>query len=304
MAVTWLWAGFVLVMGVMLAFDLGVLQKKAHSMRVREAAIMVAFWWALALAFCAAVYFVYGQDKAFQFLAAYILEQSLSVDNLFVFILVFSFFNIEPDNQPRVLHWGILGAIAMRFIFIFAGISLLASSHLMFYLFGAILVWTGGKMLFASEDDHPEPGKNPALRLLHRFLPVTTGTHGHVFFVRLNGVLHATPLFAALVVIEATDLVFAVDSIPAALGVSSDLFVVYTSNIFAVMGLRSMYFLLAGSMTQFKYLKTGVSAVLVFVGVKMLIQGFFHVPTTWSLAIIGGTLGVSVAASLRARAQS
>lgn len=298
MAVTWLWAGFVLVMAVMMVLDLGILQKKAHAMRVREAAIMVGLWWALALAFGGAVYFVYGHDKALQFISAYILEQSLSVDNLFVFILIFSYFNITPENQPRILHWGILGAIAMRFIFIFAGLSLLAASHLMFYLFGAILVWTGGKMLVAGADDHPEPGKNPALRLLHRFLPVTTAPHGHVFFTRINGVLHATPLFAALVVIEASDLVFAVDSIPAALGVSSDLFVVYTSNIFAVMGLRSMYFLLAGSMTEFKYLKAGVSLVLVFVGMKMLAQGFYHMPTAWSLAVIGGTLAASIAASL------
>jgi len=300
MAVTWLWAGFILVMSVMMALDLGVFQKKAHVMRVREAAVMVAIWWTLAALFGLAVYFVYGHDKAFQFASAYILEQSLSVDNLFVFILVFSFFGIEPENQPRILHWGILGAIAMRFVFIFAGISLLEASHLMFYVFGAVLVYTGGKMMFSGEEQM-EPGKNPALKLLHKFLPVTVGTHGHKFFTRIEGVLHATPLFAALVVIEATDLIFAVDSIPAALGVSSDLFVVYTSNIFAVMGLRSTYFLLAGSMTEFKYLKAGVSAVLVFVGVKMIVKDFYHVTTGASLAVIGGTLLVAIAASLAVR---
>ncbi len=299
-AITWLWAGFILVMSVMMAFDLGILQKKAHVMSVREAAKMVAIWWLLAAAFAFAVYVVYGHDKAFQFVSAYILEQSLSVDNLFVFILVFSFFNIAPENQPRILHWGILGAIAMRFIFIFAGLSLLEASHLMFYVFGAILVFTGGKMMF-SGDEQMEPGKNPALRLLHKFLPVTQGTHGHKFFTRLDGVLHATPLFAALVVIEATDLIFAVDSIPAALGVSSDLFVVYTSNIFAVMGLRSTYFLLAGSMTEFKYLKHGVSAVLVFVGVKMIVKDWYHISTGASLAVIGGTLLLAIAASLLLR---
>ncbi|MBI3289639.1 MAG: TerC family protein [Elusimicrobia bacterium] len=296
-AVTWLWAGFVVVMSVMMALDLGILQKKAHVMSVREAGIMVGLWWSLAFAFALAVYFVYGHDKALQFLSAYILEQSLSVDNLFVFILVFAFFNIAPENQPRILHWGILGAIVMRFIFIFAGISLLKASHLMFYVFGAILVWTGGKMLFSDPDEKMEPGKNPALRLLHRFLPVTEGAHGSRFFVRLRGALHATPLFAALVVIEGTDLIFAVDSIPAALGVSSDLFVVYTSNIFAVMGLRSTYFLLSGSMAEFKYLKTGVSAVLVFVGMKMIIKDVFHISTGTSLAVIGGTLLVSILAS-------
>lgn len=298
--VTWLWAGFVVVMGVMMVLDLGIFNKKAHVMTVRQAAIMVAVWWGLALAFGLAVYFEYGHDKAFQFASAYILEQSLSVDNLFVFILVFSFFGIDAENQPRVLHWGILGAIAMRFIFIFAGLSLLEASHLMFYVFGAILVFTGGKMMF-SGDEQMEPGKNPALRLLHKFLPVTEGQHGHRFFTRLDGVLHATPLFAALVVIEATDLIFAVDSIPAALGVSSDLFVVYTSNIFAVMGLRSTYFLLAGSMTEFKYLKTGVSAVLVFVGLKMIAKDWYHVGTGTSLAVIAGVLAVSIGASLVAR---
>ncbi len=300
MAVTWLWAGFILVMGVMLVLDLGIFQKKAHAMKVREAAIMVGVWWTLAAAFALAVYFVYGHDKAFQFISAYILEQSLSVDNLFVFILVFSFFGIEAENQPRVLHWGIIGAIIMRFVFIFAGLSLLEASHLMFYVFGAILVFTGGKMML-SDETQMEPGKNPALRLLHRFLPVTTGMHGHRFLTRLDGVLHATPLFAALVVIEATDLIFAVDSIPAALGVSSDLFVVYTSNIFAVMGLRSTYFLLAGSMTEFRYLKSGVSAVLVFVGLKMIAKDVYHVSTAASLAVIGGTLLVAIAASLLVR---
>lgn len=300
MAVTWLWAGFILVIGVMMVLDLGIFQKKAHVMRVREAAVMVGVWWSLAALFGLAVYFVYGHDKAFQFASAYILEQSLSVDNLFVFILVFSFFGIEPENQPRILHWGILGAIAMRFVFIFAGLSLLEASHLMFYVFGAVLVYTGGKMMFAGEEQM-EPGKNPALKLLHKFLPVTVGTHGHKFFTRIEGVLHATPLFAALVVIEATDLIFAVDSIPAALGVSSDLFVVYTSNIFAVMGLRSTYFLLAGSMTEFKYLKAGVSAVLVFVGVKMIVKDFYHVSTGASLAVIGGTLLLAIAASLAVR---
>ena len=300
MAVTWLWGAFVAIMGVMLVLDLGVFQKKARVMSIRQAAVMVAVWWTLAAAFALAVYFVYGHEKAFQFVSAYILEQSLSVDNLFVFILVFSFFNIAPDNQPRILHWGILGAIAMRFVFIFAGLSLLQASHLMFYVFGAILVFTGGKMM-VSGDEEMEPGKNPALRLLHKFLPVTESAHGHRFFTRLDGVLHATPLFAALVVIEATDLIFAVDSIPAALGVSSDLFVVYTSNIFAVMGLRSTYFLLAGSMTEFRFLKAGVSAVLVFVGVKMIVQDFYRITTGTSLAVIGGTLLLAVGASLLLR---
>lgn len=295
---TWLWVGFILIVGVMMGLDLGVFQKRAHAMRVREAAVMTGVWWTLALSFCAAVGFADGREKALLFLAAYILEQSLSIDNLFVFILVFRYFAIASEHQPRILHWGILGAIVMRFIFIFAGVSLLAASQAMIYVFGALLLWTGGKMLLTKQDETMDPAKNPALRLLHRFLPVTTSPHGQSFFTRVNGVPHATPLFAALVVIEGSDVVFAIDSIPAALGVTSDLFVVYTSNIFAVMGLRSMYFLLAGSMATFRHLKSGVSAVLVFVGVKMTISGFYHVPTGVSLGVIAGVLGTSILASL------
>lgn len=285
-------------MGTMLAVDLGLLQKKAHPMRMREAGIMTSLWVLLALGFGGSIAWAYGRDKAMQFLAGYILEQSLSVDNLFVFILIFHYFRVPAEHQPRILHWGIVGAIVMRFIFLFAGVSLLHSFEFMFYVFGAILVWTGGKMLFSGGNDAPEPGKNPALRLLHRFLPVTEGLHGQSFFTRINGRLCATPLFAALVVIEASDLIFAIDSIPAALGVTSDLFVVYTSNVFAVMGLRSMYFLLAGSMMEFKYLKTGVSVVLCFVGLKMVGKDLLHVSTGWSLSVIAGLLALSVAASL------
>jgi len=295
---TWLWAGFVLLVATMLAVDLGVLQKKAHAMRMREAGIMTALWVFLAVVFGGIIYWAYGHDKAMQFFAGYILEKSLSVDNLFVFILIFHYFRIPAEYQPRILHWGILGAIVMRFIFLSAGISLLQRFSFLFYVFGAVLVWTGGKMLFSREDDTPQPGKNPALRLLHRFLPVTEGLHGQVFFTRIADRLCATPLFAALVVIEASDLVFAVDSIPAALGITNDLFVVYTSNIFAIMGLRAMYFLLAGSMMEFKYLKTGVSVVLCFVGLKMGAKDFFHIPTGLSLAVIAGVLALSVVASL------
>ncbi|HAZ08298.1 MAG TPA: tellurium resistance protein TerC [Elusimicrobia bacterium] len=298
MTLTWLWAGFVLVTGSMLAADLGLLQKRAHPMRLREAGIMTSLWALLALSFCGVIAWAYGKDKAMQFLAGYILEQSLSVDNLFVFILIFHYFRVPPQDQPRILHWGILGAIVMRFVFLFAGVSLLQTFAFMFYVFGGVLVWTGGKMLFSSGEGAPQPGKNPALRLLHRFLPVTEGLHGQSFFTRAAGRLCATPLFAALVVIEASDLVFAIDSIPAALGVTNDLFVVYTSNIFAVMGLRSMYFLLAGSMMKFRHLKTGVSMVLCFVGLKMLAKDFLHISTELSLAVIAGLLALSVAASL------
>ena len=301
MELTWLWGAFVLVMGVMMALDLGVLQKKSHAMTIREAALMTGVWWMLALAFCGAVAWAYGSEKAMLFLSGYILEQSLSVDNLFVFIMVFHYFNISPEHQPRILHWGIIGAIVMRFIFIFAGLSLLEASHAMIYVFGGILLYTGGKMLFSKEEGHSDPDKNTALVLLRKFVPVTKSPHGSTFFTTIDGKLHATPLFAALIVIEATDLVFAVDSIPAALGITRDLFVVYTSNIFAVMGLRSMYFLLAGSMQEFRHLKTAVSIVLVFVGAKMMVSGYYHVPTGVSLAVITSLLGGAILISLLER---
>jgi tellurite resistance protein TerC len=293
-----LWALFALVVGTVMAVDLGFLQKKAHVMSVRQAAAMTGLWVFLAVAFGSVIAAVNGREQAMQFMAGYILEQSLSVDNLFVFILIFHYFRIAPEHQPRILHWGILGAIAMRFVFIFAGVSMVESSKLMFYVFGALLLWTGGKMLLSDEDAAPKLHENPALRLLHRWLPVAESPHGQKFFTRINGALHATPLFATLVVVEASDVVFAVDSVPAALGVTSDLFVVYTSNIFAIMGLRSMYFLLAGSMAEFKYLKPGVSFVLCFVGVKMILQNTWHMPTSWSLAVIAGTLSLAIGASL------
>lgn len=293
-----LWLLFAAVVGTVMAVDLGLFQKKAHAMSVKQAAAMTALWVLLAVAFGSVIAAVDGREKAMQFMAGYILEQSLSVDNLFVFILIFHYFRIAPEHQPRILHWGILGAIVMRFVFIFAGVSIVESSKLMFYVFGALLLWTGGKMLLSEEDNAPRLHENPALKLLHRWLPVAEEPHGQAFFARIAGRLHATPLFAALVVVEASDLIFAVDSVPAALGVTSDLFVVYTSNIFAIMGLRSMYFLLAGSMAEFKYLKPGVSVVLCFVGVKMLLQNTWHIPTPWSLAVIAGTLAAAVGASL------
>lgn len=294
----WLWVLFAAVVGTVMAVDLGLLQKKAHAMSVRQAAAMTGLWVFLAVAFGAVIAGVEGREKAMQFMAGYILEQSLSVDNLFVFILIFHYFRISEEHQPRILHWGILGAIAMRFLFIFAGVSMVESSKLMFYVFGGLLIWTGGKMLLSDADHAPKLHENPALKLLHRWLPVTEVPHGQSFFTRVHGHLHATPLFAALVVVEASDVVFAVDSVPAALGVTSDLFVVYTSNIFAIMGLRSMYFLLAGSMAEFKYLKPGVSFVLCFVGVKMVLQNTWHMPTAWSLAVIAGTLAAAIGASL------
>lgn len=297
MTQTWLWFAFVVGTVAMLAFDLGVLNHRGRAPSLKEAAIWSAVWVALALAFGGAIWAFEGADRAMLYLTGYVLEKSLSVDNLFVFLVLFKFFGIGSEHQPRVLQWGILGAVAMRFVFIFAGVSLIHRWVWLLPVFGVILVITGGKMLFASDHDEFEPHKSPALKLLHRFLPVTESLHGSVFFTRIAGRLHATPLFAALVVIEFSDLIFAADSIPAALAVTPDLFLVYTSNIFAVMGLRALYFLLAGSLDKFRYLKAGISIVLVFVGAKLLIHPWLDIPSGWSLALVGGTLAAAIAAS-------
>lgn len=297
MTSTWLWFVFVVSVAAMMAIDLGVLQKKAHAVSMREAAIWSLVWVMMALGFCGVIWATQSGERAMLFLTGYVLEKTLSVDNLFVFVLIFHYFSIPPEHQSRILHWGILGAIAMRFVFIFAGVALIQSSHFVLYLFGGILLWTGLKMLFAG-DEKPEPHKNPALRLLHKLMPVTEGLHGQNFTTTINGKLHATPLLAALVVVEASDLLFAIDSVPAALAVTPDLFLVYTSNIFAVMGLRALYFLLAGSMLEFKYLKTGISLVLVFIGVKLIAQHWYKMPVAWSLAVIGGTLTAAIVASI------
>lgn len=282
-----------------MAVDLGVLNKRAHAPSIKEAALWSAVWVGLALIFGAAIWAVEGADRAMLYLTGYVLEKSLSVDNLFVFLVLFRFFKIGPEFQPRVLHWGILGAIALRFVFISAGVALIHRWSYALPLFGLILLVTGGKMLFAGkdEDDH-HPHNSRTLHLLHKVLPVTESLHGQSFFTTVRGRLEATPLFAALVLIEASDLVFAADSIPAALAVTPDLFLVYTSNIFAVMGLRALYFLLESSIDEFRYLKYGISSALVFIGGKLLVHHRFEVPTAWSLVVVLGSIVLSVAASL------
>jgi tellurite resistance protein TerC len=299
MAQTWLWFAFVVVVGAMLAVDLGLFQRRSHAVSFREAALWSAVWIALALAFGAAIWALEGRERAMLYLTSYVLEKSLSVDNLFVFLVIFRFFRIGGEHQSRVLHWGILGAVVMRFVFIYAGVAAVHRSAAVLYAFGLILLWTGGKLLF-SGDAPPDPGHSRALKLLHKVLPVTESLHGSRFFTRVDGALKATPLFAALVVVEASDLVFAVDSIPAALGVTPDLFLVYTSNIFAVLGLRALYFLLEASLAEFRYLKTGISLVLVYIGVKLLASHWWHPPAAWSLAIVGATLATAIAASVAA----
>lgn len=297
MSQTWLWFLFVVSVAAMLAVDLGVLGVKAHKPTIKEAALWSAAWVLLSLAFGGVIWWFQGAERATLFLTGYVLEKSLSVDNLFVFLIIFKFFSIGDEHQPRVLHWGILGAIILRFVFIFAGVTLIARAHWVLMAFGGVLLWTGAKMLFSKEEKH-DPKKHPVLHLLHKVLPVTESLHGQSFFTRIQGVLHATPLFAALVVIEASDLVFAADSIPAALAVTPDLFLVYTSNIFAVMGLRALYFLMESSLSEFRYLKTGISLALLYIGVKLLIHPWLAIPSTVSLAVILLLLGVSIAASL------
>lgn len=297
MSQTWLWVLFVVGVAAMLGVDLGLLGGRARKPSMREAAAWSAAWIGLALAFGGAIWALQGPERAMLYLTGYVLEKSLSVDNLFVFLIIFRFFSIGDEHQSRVLHWGILGAIVMRFVFIYAGVSLIRRSHWVLAFFGAVLLWTGGRMLLSGERKH-EPRKHPALRLLHKIVPVTEGLHGDSFFTRIDGAWNATPLFAALVVIEASDLVFAADSIPAALAVTPDLFLVYTSNIFAVMGLRALYFLLESSLSEFRHLKTGISLALLYVGAKLLVQPWLEIPAGWSLAVIAAVIGLSIAASL------
>lgn len=292
-----LWFVFGAVVFGMMALDLGILHKKAHVVSFREASFWVTVWVSLALLFSGAVWHVHGKEKALQFLAGYLLEQSLSVDNMFVFVMIFHYFAIPPLYQSRVLHWGIIGAILMRFLFIFVGISLVKTFHWMIYVFGFLLIYTGAKMALSGEAES-DPSKNPALKLLKRWMPVTSKLHEESFLVRQDGAWVATPLLAALMVVEGSDVVFALDSIPAILAITTDTFIVYSSNIFAVMGLRSLYFLLSGLVGLFRFLKLGISMILVFVGIKMLVSGWYHVPIGASLGIIAAVLALSVLASI------
>lgn len=291
------WAGFLLFVLLMLALDLGVFHRKSHEVKIREALIWSAVWISLALLFNVGVYFLMGKEKAIEFLTGYVIEKSLSVDNLFVFIMVFSYFNVDTKYQHKVLFWGILGALVMRAIFIFAGVALIQQFHWIIYIFGAFLIFTGIKML-AQKDEKIEPEKNPLVRLFKRFFPVTDTMYGDRFFVKINAKTVATPLFIVLLIIEFTDLIFAVDSIPAILAISTDTFIIFTSNVFAILGLRALYFALAGIAKLFYYLKYGLSAILVFVGVKMVIVGFYKIPIIYSLFTILGILIVSIVISL------
>jgi tellurite resistance protein TerC len=290
------WILFNLFVLAMLVLDLGVFHRRAHTVKFREALAWSAVWIALAVIFAVVVFFWHGRTSALEFVTGYVIELSLSVDNLFVFLLIFRFFHVPPVHQHKVLFWGILGALIMRAVFIVAGVGLIQRFHWIVYVFGAFLVYSGIKLFFQEEAEiHPE--KNPVLRLFRRFVPVTKDYEGNKFFVRRAG-LYATPLFVVLLVVETTDLLFAVDSIPAILAITRDAFIVYTSNVFAIMGLRSMYFALAGMMEMFRYLHYGLSLVLVFVGAKMLLSHYLEIPTPVALAAVAGVLAISVIASV------
>ncbi len=303
----WHWVGFILCVLVFLALDLGVFHRSAHTVKFKEALTWSALWVTLSFAFAGLLSLLRGREEAVEFVTGYIIELSLSMDNVFVIALIFTFFRVPAQYQHRVLFWGILGALLMRGALIAAGAELVQHFHWTLYLFGAFLVFTGIKMLLA-KDEGVDPEKNPLLRLARKFFPVTPEMHGQKFSLRLNGRRMLTPLALVLVVVETTDLVFALDSIPAIFAVTTKPFIVFTSNVFAILGLRSLYFVLAGAIEYFRYLKVGLSLVLVFVGVKMLLAPHddsprwfqAEIPTGVSLLVVGGIILISIVLSFAA----
>jgi tellurite resistance protein TerC len=290
----WAWAAFFTFITAMLALDLGVFQRDQHVVGMKEALSWCVVWVLLALGFSALLWQWRGPEPAQQFLAGYLIELCLSVDNVFVFILVFAYFKVAPQYQHRILFWGIIGAVLMRAVFIIVGVSVIERFHWILYIFGAFLVYTGVKMALPSKDAEVDPEHNFAVKLFRKFYPVAPhNDHGH-FFTTHQGRRMATPLFIVLIVIETTDLVFALDSLPAVLAITKDSFVALTSNIFAILGLRSLYFALSGIMGLFRYLKVGLALILVFIGVKMLGEHWVKVSTGASLAVIGGVLTTSI----------
>jgi tellurite resistance protein TerC len=295
---TWLWLGFSIFIVTMLSLDLGLFNRKAHTINYREAWIWTTVWVTLAMIFAGLVFYYQGTDLGLRFLTGYLIELSLSVDNLFVFLLIFSYFKVPAKFQHRVLFWGVMGALIMRLTMIFVGAALIQRFHWIIYIFGAFLVYTGIKMFRHGEID-VQPDQNIAVRIVTRFLPITRHYDGEKFFTTVNGKRTGTLLFLVLMVVEVTDLVFAVDSIPAIFAITTNTFIVYTSNVFAILGLRSMYFLLSGVVEKFRYLRIGLAIVLTFIGVKMLVTAVgFHIPIWFSLIFVALVLGGSVVASL------
>ena len=295
---TWLWIGFSAFILLMLMLDLGLLNRKAHTIKYREAATWSAVWVTLAMIFAGLVFYYQGTDRGLEFLTGYLIELSLSVDNLFVFLLIFSYFKVPAKYQHRVLFWGVMGALIMRLTMIFIGAVLIQRFHWIIYIFGAFLVYTGIKM-FKQEELDIQPEDNPLVKFVTRFIPITRHYEEQKFFTRVKGRLTGTLLLLVLVIVEVTDLVFAVDSIPAIFAITTNTIIVYTSNVFAILGLRSMYFLLAGVVEKFQYLKMGLAIVLTFIGVKMLVVAVnVHIPIWFSLMFVAVVLLSSVAASL------
>lgn len=292
-----LWTGFNLFVLGMLALDLGVFHRKSHTVTVREALVWTGVWITLAMIFNLFIYYYFNEEKAFEFFTGYLIEKSLSVDNIFVIILIFSYFRVPEEYQHKVLFWGILGALVMRIIFILSGIELIHRFHWLVYIFGGFLIFTGIKML-VSDDSKIDPEKNPLIKIAKKLFAITKNFEGDKFFIKRDNRTWATPLFLVVILIEATDLIFAVDSIPAILAISDDPFIVYTSNVFAILGLRSLYFALSGIEKYFHYLKFGLSAILVFVGVKMCIVDFFKIPTGISLIVIVFILAIAMFSSV------
>jgi tellurite resistance protein TerC len=292
-----LWTGFIFFIIGMLVLDMLVLQKKNREISIKEAILWTLFWIVLSLIFNVGIYFYMGFNYALEFLTGYLIEKALSIDNIFVFIIIFTYFDIPAKYQHKVLFWGILGAIVMRAAFIFAGVALIKELHWVVYILGAFLVYIGVRMAVKKEKEiHPE--KNPVLRAFNELFPVATGYKGEKFFLKKAGRIAATPLIIVLIVIETTDIVFAIDSIPAILSITVHPFIVFTSNVFAILGLRALYFAISGVMRLFAYLHFGLSAILVFVGVKMLITDFYKIPVSIALIVVGGILTVSIILSL------
>lgn len=292
-----LWTLFIILVIALLALDLGVFHRHAHEIKVREAIYLSLFWIALALLFNLGIYFYQGKKAAIQFLTGYLIEKSLSVDNLFVFLLIFSYFKVPSKYQHKVLFFGILGALIMRAVFILLGVSLIRQFHWIMYVFGAFLVFTGIKLAFQKDQEiHPE--KNPLLRLIYRYFPISAEYDGDKFITLRNGRKLLTPMLVVLIFVETTDVVFAVDSIPAIFAITLDPFIIYSSNVFAILGLRALYFALAGIMRLFHHLHYGLSIILVFVGVKMLIADFYRFHESVALGFIGLVLALSIVASI------
>lgn len=292
-----LWGAFSLFVLGMLGLDLGVFHRKSHAVSVKEALTWTGVWIVLAMLFNLFVYHYFDKEKALEFFTAYLVEKSLSIDNIFVIIMIFSYFSVPASYQHKVLFWGILGALVMRVIFIFAGIELIHKFHWLIYLFGGFLVVTGIRMIY-SDQKPMNPERNPLVKFVRKIFPVTESFEGDKFFVKRDRKTWATPLFIVVVLIEGTDLIFAVDSIPAIISISEDTFIVYTSNVFAILGLRSLYFALAGIEKYFTYLKYGLATILVFVGAKMCIADFYKIPIEISLIIIAFLLAISMIASV------